>query len=161
MGTSTRHRGKMEWQESYSVGVEELDAQHRRIMELINEIAEQSEKPQSKATCFVVLNAMIKYAETHFSTEEAYLEKHGYPKYPKQQEEHEKFVDEVFNMTQELDGENPLTLRMLAIYLQDWYAEHILGFDQEYKVFLSKKLTEEAAAAEAAAKGAPSPSSDE
>ena len=42
-------------------------------------------------------------------------------------------------MAQELDEEGLLTLGGITIYLEDWYKDHILGFDQDYRAFFEKQ----------------------
>ena len=116
-GTS-KHKPRIEWRDSYSVGIEYLDSQHRKLLELINKIGDAAGTGLSKASCFAVLNAMIRYAQEHFTTEERYLEKNSYPKYLEQKGAHEKFVQETFTMAQELDEEGLLTLGGITIYLR-------------------------------------------
>jgi hemerythrin-like metal-binding protein len=139
LSSRSKHKPRIVWRESYSVGIEDLDSQHRKLLELINEIGDAAGTGLSKASCFAVLNAMIRYAQEHFTTEERYLEKHAYPKYLDQKGAHEKFVQETFTMAQELDEEGLLTLGGITIYLEDWYQDHILGFDQDYRAFFEKQ----------------------
>ncbi|MGA2404107.1 MAG: bacteriohemerythrin [Syntrophobacteraceae bacterium] len=131
----------MEWKESFSVGVQELNAQHREILELINKIGELADaRNTGKSEAFGSLNAMIRYAEKHFKTEEDYLDKYGYPQSLQQKKEHETFVEEVFAMAHGLEEDGTLSLGTIIFYLQDWYTDHVLGSDQAYKEFLSHKL---------------------
>ncbi len=64
----------------------------RDYQDLINKIGEAADTGSSKASCFALLNAMIRYAQKHFTTEEPYLAKNAYPKYSEQKRAHEKFV---------------------------------------------------------------------
>jgi len=129
LGCRSERKRRIEWRDSYSVGIEELDSQHQKLLELINKIGETADTGPSKASCFALLNAMIRYAQEHFTTEERYLEKNAYPKYLEQKGANEKFVQETFTMAQELDEEGLLTLGGITFYLEDWYQDHILGFD--------------------------------
>jgi hemerythrin-like metal-binding protein len=139
LSSISKHKPRIEWRTSYSVGVEDLDSQHRKLLELINKIGDAAGTGLSRESCFAVLNAMIRYAQEHFTTEERYLEKNSYPKYLEQKGAHEKFVQETFTMAQELDEEGLLTLGGITIYLEDWYQDHILGFDQDYRAFFEKQ----------------------
>lgn len=139
LGSQSKYKRRIEWKDSYSVGIEELDSQHRKLLELINQIGALAEKDLSKESCFAMLNAMIKYAQEHFYTEERYLEENAYPNYTQQKEAHESFVEDTFSMAQDLAGEGLLTLGGISIYLEDWYKDHILGFDQDYKAFFEKQ----------------------
>ena len=68
---------KLEWKATYSVGVKQLDEQHEKLLQLINDLS--SENPDNSIKrCFAILNELINYAQLHFSTEEALLEQHHY-----------------------------------------------------------------------------------
>ena len=131
----------MEWKSSFSVGVWELDVQHRGLLELINEIGQMADAGSpSKSEAFGSLNAMICYAENHFSTEEEYLSRYNYPRLEQQQKEHAAFVETAFSLADDLEKQGALSLGTIIMYLQDWYTDHVLGADQEYKEFLADKL---------------------
>jgi hemerythrin len=52
-----------EWKDSFTVGNEELDAQHRKLLDLINEIGDLADAQNTvKSATFGALNAMIRYA---------------------------------------------------------------------------------------------------
>jgi hemerythrin len=134
-----------EWKNSYSVGVKELDLQHQTLLKLINELdqfLENRQEASSKARCYAALNALVKYAELHFSAEEGYLSKYAYPKYDLQKKEHEDFIDTVFSMNARFEKDGAYTLNEIVNYLRDWYSLHILSLDQKYKQFLAEKGAE-------------------
>jgi hemerythrin len=130
------------WRDSYSVGIRELDNQHRRLLDLINELDElvaDQQESASKTKCYAALNALVKYAESHFITEEGYLQKYAFPKYDLHKTEHDSFVEKVFAMNQKLEKGDPYSLFEIVRFLKDWYKSHILGIDQGYKEFLAEK----------------------
>jgi len=47
-------------------------------------------------------------------------------------------------MAEELEKESTLSLGTIILYLEDWYTDHVLGSDREYKEFLSNKMAEDA-----------------
>jgi|GEM_PF-883717 hemerythrin-like metal-binding protein len=143
--TRSNRRIRKEWQDSFTVGIEELDVQHRTLLYLINETGDLADAQNTaKSATFTALNAMILYAENHFRTEEDYFERYTYPEHCQQKEEHEAFVDSVFSMAQELDKESALSLGSIILFLEDWYTDRVPGADQEYKQFLSIKIADEA-----------------
>jgi hemerythrin len=131
----------MEWKDSYTVGMKDLDAQHRGLLELINQIGDLADTfSPPKSAVFGALNEMIRYAQNHFRTEEQYLEKYGYPKYPEQKEEHEAFVEKTFEMARDLEKEDGLSLGAIILFLEDWYADHILSKDRNYAQYLATRM---------------------
>ncbi|MFZ0931029.1 MAG: bacteriohemerythrin [Syntrophobacteraceae bacterium] len=146
----SKRRTKKEWKDSFKVGICELDVQHRGLLDLINKIGDLADGHGTvESSAFGALNAMIRYADNHFRTEEGYLEKHCFPEYRQHKKEHEAFVETVFSMAQELEKENGLSLGAIIFYLDDWYGDHVLGIDQGYKQFLSSRMADEAEAVSA------------
>jgi hemerythrin len=141
--TRSNRRTRQEWKDSFSVDIEELDAQHRELLDLINKIGDLADAQDTvKSAAFGALNAMIHYAENHFRTEEGYLKKYSCPAYSQQKLEHEAFVERTFSMAQDLE-EGGLSLGAIILYLEEWYTDHVRGSDQGYKQFLSCKMAEE------------------
>ncbi len=135
-----KRRRKIEWSEKFSVGVDEIDAQHRQLLELMNKLGDTADAEGStKSGSFSALNAMVNYAELHFTTEESYLQRYSYPEYLTQKKEHEEFVEKVFSMMEQLEDEGVLTLGSIILFLHDWYVDHIIGEDQKYKDFILGK----------------------
>ena len=118
------------WQKSFSVGVKELDKQHKRLLELINEIPDLEEKK-----AYETLNQLIRYADTHFNTEEMLMKEHKYPGLDRQRKEHEKFTNKIFEINEGLNNKQTETLNSIKDYIMNWYISHILGMDQEYSEF--------------------------
>ena len=114
------------------IGVPEIDDEHKRLFELIGEIdAAVKEDTDSVSTAMALLNELKQYAVTHFTHEEAYMASIQDPELPRQQKEHQTFVDKVnsyrfSDITDETAKE--LILELLE-YLSKWLMGHILGSD--------------------------------
>ena len=70
------------WNNSFSVGYEPLDAQHKELAAMINELIQECEKgtEEAKASIMQAFERSAEYAKTHFATEEHYMLKVGFPK---------------------------------------------------------------------------------
>ena len=114
------------------IGVPEIDDEHKRLFELIGEIdAAVKSDADSVSIAMALLNELKQYAVTHFAHEEAYMASIHDPELPRQQKEHQAFVDKVnsyrfSDITQETAKE--LILELLE-YLSKWLMGHILGSD--------------------------------
>lgn len=80
--------GKLVWEDSFSVGVALLDEQHRRVIEMINSLAEARLEREVLSETLV---KMLDYAREHFEAEEHLLAQHGYPDLALQRSEHLAF----------------------------------------------------------------------
>lgn len=129
----------LEWKNSYSVGIERLDKQHRHLLELINQLSTLDPTSPGRKELFTLLNAFAEYAQTHFETEEQYLKRYDFPGLAQQQREHIAFTADVFRLAQQLEQADPSIYTKIAAFVKDWYISHILGTDREYIDFLNAK----------------------
>lgn len=126
----------LEWKESYSVGIKKIDQQHKKLLEIMNEL---SELDTEEKEFFVILNSMIEYANSHFKTEEKYMEEYEYPELEQQKKEHNDFIERVFSLNEELVDGNKEIHYKISDFLKDWYISHVLGTDMKYKDFFAEK----------------------
>jgi hemerythrin-like metal-binding protein len=82
----------LRWIESYSVNIKMLDSQHRKIIEIINELYAMNERRPPERQLKKVFERLREYIQSHFRDEEELMLKHGYPEYPEQKKEHEAFI---------------------------------------------------------------------
>ncbi len=125
---------KIEWNESFSVGVAEIDEQHRRWIELINKLHDAlMGKKVSSGMTDKILSEMIDYTHFHFAFEEEYLQKINYADLKKHRYQHEFFKKNLLGKLQEERAGklvlNTEVMKMLVHWLQD----HILQEDMKYR----------------------------
>ncbi|MCE1255609.1 MAG: bacteriohemerythrin [Anaerolineae bacterium] len=127
------------WNDSYSVNIKILDEQHKKLFTLIDQLHNAMSTGKGKQMIGQVLDEMLDYTRTHFTTEEDLLKKHNYPDLLKQQKEHAAFVQKVSEMQQKFNN-GSLTLSIeVSQFLKDWLSKHILGADKQYAQFLTEK----------------------
>lgn len=127
------------WNDSYSVNIKILDEQHKKLFAMIDELHNAMSSGKGKEVIGNVLDEMLEYTKTHFTTEEKLLEKYHYPRLSAQQKEHAAFVQKVSEMQQKMKA-GSLTLSIeVSQFLKDWLTKHILGSDKEYGQFLVEK----------------------
>ena len=124
---------KIVWSEEYSVGVKELDAQHQKIIELINMLADSSEGEGDLKSIAYVVNEMHSYIIDHFSTEERMLKKKKYPGLKAQRASHDAFIKEFSYICLEVSRDRSGAVKRLTEYLGNWWSSHILEEDMQYK----------------------------
>jgi hemerythrin len=83
------------WNESYSVNVRELDTQHKKLIDLINDLHDGMKQGKGKEISGKVLNELVTYTGFHFKSEEKLFEKHGFPDTTKHKRQHDELVDQV------------------------------------------------------------------
>ncbi len=125
----------MEWDETMSVGVEELDAQHRKLITLINE-AYAAIQTHDESAMAVLIKKMHDYANEHFAYEEACLKKYEYPDFEGHKFLHVKFNHDVDEFQRNLFEKTNLS--QIFVYLSRWLTSHIMEEDKKYMGYMPK-----------------------
>jgi hemerythrin-like metal-binding protein len=124
------------WNEAYSVGVSEIDTQHKELISIINELYEAHQMGTGQIVVQETLNKLFEYTNYHFTMEQQMHSEYKYPGASKQIEEHKEFVATLDNLKQKAENSNLLlTLKTLDL-LKDWMITHILGSDKAFGDYL-------------------------
>jgi hemerythrin-like metal-binding protein len=127
----------LEWQDDYTVGVKELDDQHRSLLNTINTLLEEQGDNYEAAKFSPALASLIHYAYTHFATEERYLLQVHFPDLNQHVLEHIDFILKTLGIALKVGtSENESRIELLR-YLKEWYSNHVLGTDRHYIPFLT------------------------
>ncbi|MCX6080623.1 MAG: bacteriohemerythrin [Chloroflexi bacterium] len=126
----------MSWSESYSVGSLGIDAQHKKLFDLVNELHDAMSQGKGKEILGATLDKLVNYSKEHFAIEEKMLANVNYPDLPTQKLEHAAFIQKVFELqTQYRSGKVALTLPVME-FLKDWLVNHIIKNDQKYMAYV-------------------------
>lgn len=128
-----------QWSQKYSVNVREIDQQHIRLFELINDLHEGMKTGKSRDVMGGILQGLVDYTNYHFSTEERYMSLHGYPGYPQHRSEHKKFVAKVLDFQKSFNAGSLLLSLDVMNFLKNWLSTHILVNDKRYGPFFNEK----------------------
>jgi len=128
-----------EWKPEYSVNVEKFDEQHKKLVDLMNQLHDTVKSGKGYTIIGIVLQSLIAYTGTHFVDEMKMMQENGYPDISGHQAEHENFVRQLGEFKQKYhDGTVMLPMNVMY-FLRDWLVEHIQGEDKKYGPFLNAK----------------------
>ncbi len=128
------------WKEEYSVGISELDDQHKSLFGLLDKLSVAIEQKDKLSMGYIVTSLEL-YAVFHFSSEEHLLAKYGYAGLGKQEKEHLAFKKQVAGFKAEMtDGDKIRLATEIKQYLFDWWVSHIIDLDKKYSPFLIEKM---------------------
>ncbi len=123
------------WNASYSVGVIEMDEQHKRLLGYIAALGELL-MTRDFELMHELLARITDYGRQHFAAEEQLLERHGYP-VAAQRAAHESYQEWMIETNVRAMTEVPVA--EIHAYLRQWWMTHILGEDMRYKDFLNSR----------------------
>lgn len=136
------------WNPTYSVGHELLDAQHRILLRLCDEVGQLDPASGSRIMPIQeVFNQLRLYAQVHFTTEEELLAETDYPELDEQRIEHDKYWETLGKMLEAV-AEGNADCNGVRDFLIGWWQRHILVSDMRYKEHLGKALAAESTPAQ-------------
>lgn len=124
------------WDEKYNVGIKEIDAQHRQLAQLVNELYTAMYAGEGRDVLDDVLTGLLLYTQIHFQTEEDFMKKHGFPEFNTHKQIHEKMKSKVLELKKAFEEEKISNPVQISNFLRSWLIRHILKTDMKYAVFL-------------------------
>ena len=82
------------WSGQYSVGVASIDAEHQKLIGLLNDLHAAMMTGQGEPS-WEGLDGLSAYTMTHFAHEEGLMRLHSYPAYLPHKAEHDKLIKQV------------------------------------------------------------------
>jgi hemerythrin len=130
----------IDWNDTLSVSVELFDAQHKRLVALINELHAGMRARKGKEAVDTVLDGLVDYTRTHFAAEEAAFDAYGYPEGPAHKREHAELIAKVGDLHEKHHSGALFVSVEVLDFLADWLKTHIKQSDKRYGPFLAGKV---------------------
>lgn len=127
------------WSEKYSVEIASIDAQHQRLIDLINQLNILMKEGKGSAVVSEVLAELVDYTKEHLANEEHQLVVTGYPDYAQHKKLHDEFIKKIneFQATYNT-GKSLMLVITISNFLWDWLSQHILVVDKKYSEHLKQ-----------------------
>lgn len=120
------------WRDEYSVRIPNIDAQHQQLVALINDLHAAMMKGDGSQALGRILDDLVRYAEGHFSYEEAMLQQRGYSGLDAHRAEHLALARQVNALREQFRSGRMLMTVGVMQFLKEWLANHILAKDADY-----------------------------
>ena len=124
------------WDDSLNVDVEEINEDHRRLVDLFNILSHSVAEGDSADYIEAVLEELINCTIWHFSHEERLMLLYKYEGLKEHKEEHGELIKSVRTLQKKFHKENKLLTNEDIDYLANWLTEHIVGFDMNLGFYL-------------------------
>ena len=125
------------WSDTYSVQVRQFDDQHKKLIEMVNDLHDSMKVGKGKEALGKILKSLIQYTAMHFSSEERLMKQHNYPDYEQHKKEHNQLVMKVQDVQKKyLEGSTILSQEVMN-FLKEWLRNHIQGEDKKYGIFFN------------------------
>jgi hemerythrin len=123
----------MTWTEEMSVGVKELDEDHKKLICMMNEVHDAVLSNLPKAELRHVVDELVSYTSVHFAREEDLFGKTGYSNAVEHTNEHDRLLAKVLRLQAGFNAGFMSTISAEVMqYMKNWLFRHILEYDKAY-----------------------------
>ncbi len=137
MTDSAADRGIV-WSDEFLIGIEELDYEHRRLIEDINQLHRELLEHVDMDRVGDTLGRIHARIQAHFALEEHVMLSNEYPHYPEHKAEHELLLDEYTEFMTRFERDPSLGDRVaIEGILRQWVVDHILTSDKKMSLMVT------------------------
>lgn len=131
----------IQWTQELSVGVTEIDKQHKELFKRVNDLLDALNQGKGKGEVGNLIKFLGDYTVVHFRDEEALMAKHKFPGLQAQKTEHAQLIKDFGDMSKEFSATGPSLPLLMQVQrkLVDWLTKHISKMDKEIGKFINEK----------------------
>ncbi len=130
---------KVVWKDEYSVGIEHIDDDHKKLIGLLNNFSIAYDYAMSEAFEKEALNELVSYTKYHFEREEKLLEDNDFPDVIAHKAQHQVMIQQVEKFVDLYNEKGHDALDEISSFLTNWLINHINGTDKQYSEHLHSK----------------------
>ena len=128
----------IKWNSSLSVGINEIDDQHKEMVELMNELHRSLKQKRSPKTSLRIFHALVQSTQIHFSVEESLMRIFGYPDHEEHKHHHNALMAELKKLKPRINNWQLSDDDLLPL-LKTSLTRHFMEEDKDYSTFLQNK----------------------
>lgn len=118
------------WSDMFSVGVKELDEQHKKLLDIANRLDDAKQGEAERAVLGEILDDLVGYTKTHFAYEERLMERYHYSLAQRHKREHADLVKAAVDFQQRFACQDAALTDQVMGLLRDWLSRHIMNSDR-------------------------------
>lgn len=132
----------IEWTDELSIGIDEIDDQHKELVVLLNRLHVAITERHGNEVAAEILDELIDYTRIHFAVEESIMRLLDYPDFVEHKKHHEELIAQVMQMKAKVQtGQARIGFELLH-FLKKWLTGHIMEEDKLYVPhFVSKGVS--------------------
>lgn len=130
------------WNNSYLIGIEIIDDQHKVLVELTNELYRACMHGGQELDIIFkdTMSRMVDYVKFHFGFEQNMLLRVKYPKYAEHKAEHDGLIKTVLEATKSYGDNKRFVPNNFVRFLRDWIISHIGHIDKVYAAYIAEQM---------------------
>lgn len=129
----------IDWDNHLSTGFRAIDLEHKRLVDLVNELHEYLVSGSSLNLINAVFEQIARHTGGHFRHEEKLMVESNYPDYANHCLAHQELEKQITELLRGIDAGAPVFSQDLVDFLKNWLVNHILTMDKALGEYLSKQ----------------------
>jgi len=135
----TSESGLFRFGPQWSVLVDDMDADHSKIIAYCNDIHNKVANGAKQEQTLPILKDLATFTAHHFAEEEALMQRHSYPEYSQQKKAHTTLLAQVSKVIEDIESGSHVNMIEVVVFLTDWLKGHILGEDLKYGEYFQQQ----------------------
>jgi len=127
------------WSAQLSVGIDSIDEQHKKLINMINALNDAIADGSAKTIMQNIFDGLTVYTEKHFGYEEQLFAQYGYVESAAHKAEHAALLKQVNELKIKMEGGDFMIGIEVMAFLKEWLTNHIMRTDMAYTEFLISK----------------------
>jgi hemerythrin-like metal-binding protein len=123
------------WQDSFKLGIPEIDLEHRELIDLINVVHARSADPNGRTGVDDALGQIVARVSVHFANEERTMLALEFPEYWSHKDHHDQLLDALSGIIAKYQVNRDLDPEDLSRRLESWFMVHLRTFDARFHRF--------------------------
>lgn len=129
----------VDWKAEYLVGVEEIDSDHKKLVDLINRVVTAASTNLGDEFVGANIDEMVAYAKYHLSREEGLMDEYEFPDREAHKAQHRRFTEAVARFEEQYAHDLKVKNLQMFDFLRTWLLGHISHTDKELGAFIQAK----------------------
>jgi hemerythrin-like metal-binding protein len=122
----------IEWRDDFSVGLPEVDHEHRELIAMINALQLEAASGAGIASVMAALGEIHARISAHFALEEKCMTSLGYEGYPEHKADHERLLDDIRDIMDDVSTTGRFDPAVLGARLSAWFVGHFSTLDARF-----------------------------
>lgn len=127
------------WRDEYSVGLPDVDHEHRMLISMINEVAAALGPGSPRARITAALGEICARIAAHFALEEREMRALGYAGLGDHKREHERLLEDILDIMADVESPRGYDPALLERRLDSWFTEHFRTQDARLHHWLVRR----------------------
>ena len=119
----------IKWDDKFATGIPGVDTEHQELIASINAFYSNLSQHADKDELINILNDIYGTIHAHFMLEERLMQQYGYDEYEAHRTDHAKLLDDIRDMTIDLEATATFDEQQLQKKLNDWFVIHFKTHD--------------------------------